>query len=151
MDFNYKKTRKHAIGKLVIMSLATLLPLILVGVFGIIADFFSSEQALDLQIFRYVVLVIFEAALIYKIVFYIRVIISEEWARSNYIKRRDERHLYIRQRTSSFTLKMILFVSAVGMIVTGFISKTAFYTLCGVVVVTVLTYIFTSLYFSKKI
>ncbi len=151
MEFNYAKIRKHAIGKLIVMSLATLLPLVLVGVFGMIYDFFKGDQALDLKIFRYVVLVLFEAAVIWKIVLYVRIIVSEEWTEQNYIRKRDERNIYIKQRTNAFTLKLVLYISGIGMIVSGFLSKTAFYTLGIVVVVIIITHIFTYLYFSKKI
>lgn len=151
MEFNYSKTRKHAIGKLVVMSLATLLPLVLVGVFGAIYNFFKGSQALDLKIFRYVVLVIFEAIVIYKICFYLRIISSEEWTEEIYIKKRDERNIYIKQRTHSFTIKLALFVCGIGMIISGFLSKTVFYTLGSIIVVILLSHLFTYLYFSKKI
>lgn len=151
MDFNYKRTRKHTIGKLVVMSLATLLPLVLVAILGIVYDFFKGEQALDLKIFRYVVLVVFETVIIYKIAIYIRIIASKAWAEKYFIKKHDERCIYIKQRTSTFTLKMVLYLCALGMVVTGFINKTLFYCFGGVIAVTLLTLLLTYLYFSKKI
>lgn len=151
MDFNYKRTRNHTIGKLVVMSLATLLPLVLVAILGIVYDFFKGEQALDLKIFRYVVLVVFETVIIYKIAIYIRIIASKTWAEKYFIKKHDERCIYIKQRTSTFTLKMVLYLCALGMVVTGFINKTLFYCFGGVIAVTLLTLLLTYLYFSKKI
>lgn len=151
MEFNYQRTRKHTIGKLVVMCLAMLLPLVLIGVFGSIYNFIKGDQALDLKIFRYVVCIIFEAIIILKIVLYARIISSEEWARKYFVKKRDERNMYIKQRTSGFTMKFLLFFEAIGMIVSGFISQQVFYCLGGVIVTTLLAYIFTYLYFSKKI
>lgn len=151
MEYNYQKSRKHTIGKLVVMSLATLLPIILVGVFGSIYDFFKGNQALDLKIFRYIVFIILETFIIIKITFYIRVIVSKDWAEQYYIKKRDERNIYIRQRTNSFTIKLLLFLEAVGMVSAGFFSKQIFYCLCAILVATLLIYLFTYLYFSKKI
>lgn len=151
MDFNYKRTRKHTIGKLVVMTLATVLPLVIVAILGLVYDFFKGEQALDLKIFRYVVLIVFESVIIYKIAIYARIISSQSWAEKYYIKKHDERCIYIKQRTSTFTLKLVLYLCALGMIVTGFVNKTLFYCFGGVIVVTLLTLLITYSYFSKKI
>lgn len=151
MEFNYENTRKHTIGKLVVMSLSTLLPLLAIVLLGLIYDFFKGEQALDLKIFRYIVFIVFECAIISRIVLYIRIIVSKDWATAYYIKKRDERNVYIKQRTNSFTLKFVLFFEALGTIAAGFISAAVFYSIIAIIGVTLATYFFTYLYFSKKI
>ena len=150
MEFNYQKKRKHTIGKLIVMSLATLLPIIAYFVLGAIYRFFNSPEKMDLVALRLLVLIIFELAIAFKIVLYIRIIASEEFANKYFIKKNDERNIYIRQRTTSFTMKLSLYLMGVGMVVAGFYSKTIFYALGAIIICEIIIYIFTHLYFSKK-
>ena len=94
MEFNYQKKRKHTIGKLIVMSLATLLPIIAYFVLGAIYRFFNSPEKIDLVVLRLLVLIIFELAIAFKIVLYIRIIASEEFANKYFIKKNDERNIY---------------------------------------------------------
>ena len=150
MEFNYQKKRKHTIGKLIVMSLATLLPIIAYFVLGAIYRFFNSPEKMDLVVLRLLVLIIFELAIAFKIVLYIRIIASEEFANKYFIKKNDERNIYIRQRTTSFTMKLSLYLMGVGMVVAGFYSKAIFYALGAITICEIIIYIFTHLYFSKK-
>lgn len=150
MEFNYQKKRKHTIGKLIVMSLATLLPIIAYFVLGAIYRFFNSPEKMDLVVLRLLVLIIFELAIAFKIVLYIRIIASEEFANKYFIKKNDERNIYIRQRTTSFTMKLSLYLMGVGMVVAGFYSKPIFYALGAIIICEIIIYIFTHLYFSKK-
>lgn len=150
MEFNYQKKRKHTIGKLIVMSLATLLPIIAYFVLGAIYRFFNSPEKMDLVVLRLLVLIIFELAIAFKIVLYIRIIASEEFANKYFIKKNDERNIYIRQRTTSFTMKLSLYLMGVGMVVAGFYSKAIFYVLGAIIICEIIIYIFTHLYFSKK-
>ena len=95
MEFNYQKKRKHTIGKLIVMSLATLLPIIAYFVLGAIYRFFNSPEKMDLVVLRLLVLIIFELAIAFKIVLYIRIIASEEFANKYFIKKNDERNLWL--------------------------------------------------------
>lgn len=150
MDFNYQKKRKHTIGKLVVMSLATLLPIIAYFILGAIYNFFKSPDKLDLVVLRLLVLVLFETIIALKIILYVRIIVSEEYAKKYFIKRNDERNIYIKQRTTSFTMKLSLYIMGVGMVVTGFYSKSLFYALGAIILGELLIYVFSHLYFSKK-
>ena len=150
MEFNYQKKRKHTIGKLVVMSLATLLPIIAYFVLGAIYRFFESQDKMDLVVLRLLVLIIFEIIIALKIVLYIRIIASEEFASRYFIKKNDERNISIKQRTTSFTMKLSLYLMGIGMIVSGFFSKAIFYALGATIICEIIIYIFTQLYFSKK-
>lgn len=132
------------------MSLATLLPIIAYFVLGAIYRFFNSPEKMDLVVLRLLVLIIFELAIAFKIVLYIRIIASEEFANKYFIKKNDERNIYIRQRTTSFTMKLSLYLMGVGMVVAGFYSKAIFYALGASIICEIIIYIFTHLYFSKK-
>lgn len=150
MEFNYQKKRKHTIGKLCVMSASTLLPIAAYFILSIIYEFFGSKDKMDLEVLRLLVLVIFECIIAMKIVHYIRIIISEDYATDYFIKKYDERNLYIKQRTTSFTLKMVLYIIAIGLIVSGFFSKILFYSLGGLIIVIGIIYFVTLTYFSKR-
>ena len=53
MEFNYQKKRKHTIGKLIVMSLATLLPIIAYFVLGAIYRFFNSPEKIILRMLNH--------------------------------------------------------------------------------------------------
>lgn len=150
MEFNYQKKRKHTIGKLCVMSASTLLPIAAYFILSIIYEFFGSKNKMDLEILRLMVVVIFELIIAFKIVHYIRIIISEDYATDYFIKKYDERNLYIKQRTTSFTLKMTLYIIAVALTVSGFFSKLLFYSLVGLIVVIGIVYFATLAFFSKR-
>lgn len=150
MEFNYQKKRKHTIGKLVVMCFATLLPIIAYFVLGSIYRFFNSPEKMDLVVLRLLVLIISELVIGLKIILYIRIIASEEFANRYFIKKNDERNIYIRQRTTSFTMKLSLYLMGVAMIVAGFYSKAIFYALGATIICEIIIYGFTYLYFLKK-
>ena len=95
MQFDYAKKRKHTIGKLVVMSLAIVLPIIAYFVLGFIYDAFDGNDPLDLEILRILVLVVFELVIAAKIYLYVRIITSEDFATNYFIKKNDERNVYI--------------------------------------------------------
>ncbi len=150
MQFDYAKKRKHTIGKLVVMSLAIVLPIIAYFVLGYIYKSVGGDDPLDLEILRVLVLVACELVIAAKIFFYVRIIASEDYATNYFIKKNDERNVYIKQRTTTFTMKFLLYVTALEMIIAGFFSKLLFYSLGSVIIVMGLTYFFTYIYFNKK-
>ena len=109
MEFNYQKKRKHTIGKLIVMSLATLLPIIAYFVLGAIYRFFNSPEKMDLVVLRLLVLIIFELAIAFKIVLYIRIIASEEFANKYFIKKNDVSEELIKEYEDKLPSEMIAF------------------------------------------
>lgn len=150
MEYNYQKKHKHTKIKLVISVLAILLPIIAFVILGSIYDFVHGEQALDLKILRTIVLIVFEAVVLDKIVLYSRILASKDFANNYFIKKHDERNVYIKQRTTSFSLKLALYLMGIGMLISGFIDQRIFYTLLIVILSTLIIYLLTYLYFKKK-
>lgn len=150
MQFDYAKKRKHTIGKLVVMSLAIVLPIIAYFVLGFIYDAFDGNDPLDLEILRILVLVVFELVIAAKIYLYVRIITSEDFATNYFIKKNDERNVYIKQRATAFTMKFLLYVLALGMVIAGFFSQLLFYTLGSLAIVMILTNFIAYVYFNKK-
>lgn len=150
MQFNYQRTRKHTIGKLVVMSLSTILPILLWFVVGYFCKD-KYEEYESLMVYRLIILLIAEGLICLRIATYIRIIVSEEWATNYFISKRDERNTYIRFRSQTFSRKLMLYGETIAMIVTGFINQILFWTLGIIVICTVLTDLIAHFYFSRKI
>ncbi len=141
-----KKTSKI---KLIIMSLATILPIILLVVLELIPH--SEESALaDLIIIRYGILVLLEGYIGIKIYNYIKILTSVDFAQAEVIKRNDERNKFIKLKTESMTIKICIYALGISLLVTAFINRFIFYTLISVLLFAVITFIIVKLYYTKK-
>ena len=141
-----KKTSKI---KLIIMSLATILPIILLVVLELIPH--SEESALaDLIIIRYGILVLLEGYIGIKIYNYIKILTSVDFTQSEVIKRNDERNKFIKLKTESMTIKICIYALGISLLVTAFINRFIFYTLISVLLFAVITFVIVKLYYTKK-
>ena len=141
-----KKTSKI---KLIIMSLATILPIILLVVLELIPH--SEESALaDLIIIRYGILVLLEGYIGIKIYNYIKILTSVDFAQAEVIKRNDERNKFIKLKTESMTIKICIYALGISLLVTAFINRFIFYILISVLLFAVITFVIVKLYYTKK-
>ena len=141
-----KKTSKI---KLIIMSLATILPIVLIVVFELIPNHENSAVA-DLIIIRYGILVLLEGYIGLKIINYIKILTSIDFAQAEVVKRNDERNKYIKLKTESMTIKICIYLLGIALLVTAFINRFIFYTLIGVLLVGVIVFSIVKIYYSKK-
>ncbi len=141
-----KKTSKI---KLIIMSLATILPIVLIIVFELIPNHENSAVA-DLIIIRYGILVLLEGYIGLKIINYIKILTSIDFAQAEVVKRNDERNKYIKLKTESMTIKICIYLLGIALLVTAFINRFIFYTLIGVLLVGVIVFSIVKIYYSKK-
>ena len=141
-----KKTSKI---KLIIMSLATILPIVLIVVFELIPNHENSAVA-DLIIIRYGILVLLEGYIGLKIINYIKILTSIDFAQAEVVKRNDERNKYIKLKTESMTIKICIYLLGISLLVTAFINRFIFYTLIGVLLVGVIVFSIVKIYYSKK-
>lgn len=141
-----KKTSKI---KLIIMSLATILPIVLIVVFELIPNHENSAVA-DLIIIRYGILVLLEGYIGLKIINYIKILTSIDFAQAEVVKRNDERNKYIKLKTESMTIKICIYLLGIALLVTAFIDRFIFYTLIGVLLVGVIVFSIVKIYYSKK-
>lgn len=146
---NIERLRRISKIKLIIMLLATLLPLVILLVLEFIPDNKNSILA-DLIVFRYGIFAGMECYIAVKIINYIRVLTNIDHAESEVLKRNDERNRFIRLKTNAMSIKIGIFIMLIAMIISAFFSRSVFYTLLTVLVVEVVVYIFTSLYYIKK-
>ena len=143
-----KKTTKI---KLVFMSISIALPIIIVSILTPLSRrYFSDWVAFPVKILVYIIMVCAVAFIIYKVVYYGRILGSETYAKSVLIKKNDERLLFIKQKYSQFTVKMVVFLLIIGIIVSGFINTVVFTTLCAVLAGVGLTWLLTAIYYRNK-
>ncbi len=146
---NLEHLRKTSKIKLIIMSLATVLPIILLIVLELIPH--TEESAFkDLVIIRYGILVLLEGYIGLKIHKYIKILGSVDFAQAEIIKRNDERNKFINLKTESMTIKICIYTLGIALIVTAFINRFIFYTILVSVLFAVIVYLFVKLYYTKK-
>ena len=138
--------------KLIIMSLSTILPILLLVTFQFwIEDLLQEGSAVyDLIVFRYGMFVLLEGYIGIKIAKYVRILTSVDYASSEVIRKNDERNKFIRLKTESFTIKISIYLMGIALIVTAFINRYVFYTILGVLLVQLVVYFIVKLYYCKK-
>ncbi len=146
--YSADRLRKITKVKLVMMLIATALPIIIILVMTPMKVMEKIPNYLKFS--RYVILIIAEGIIINKIVGYIKVLTSELYFENVLIKKRDERLILIKQRSQSFSLKMLLYILLIGLIVSGFLNEIVFITILSIMGLFLLTMAITSYYYYKK-
>lgn len=147
--YDINKVRSTTKIKLIFMSISIVLPIVLYFILDpLLEDYW--QVGLDVEIVRIIILVALEAFVIWKEVFYIRILKSDDYALKIMTKKNDERLIFIRQKYSTYSLKQFAFLLCIAIIVTGFINKIVFYSLVITLVVLIITVFITTLYYKKK-
>ena len=147
-EFNYEIYRKHTVIKLVFMIIGFFLPIIAEAI--LIPVYQNKLTELGFKVAGVIALVLFEAWVLTKIIIYIRIIISKEFAERKFISLYDERTLFIKQKTNSFTVKFLLYALLLGTVVSGTINQYVFITLVSVAGLLIATYLITYFYYNRK-
>mgnify|MGYP004467542089 CR=1 FL=1 len=135
--------------KLIVMCLATLLPIIVITALPpILSEHFKVYA--DLMALRYVLFVLVEGVIIKKITNYILILKKEEYANKAYVKLHDERLVFVKMKSCALTIKIILYVLSIITVAFGFIDRNIFYTLLIVIFIIVITLVSTLLYYHRK-
>lgn len=148
--YDLSKVRNTTKIKLVFMSIAIFIPIIIVTILTSINKKYGDVDKIVVEVLRYAITILGVLFILYKIVYYIRILKDDAYAETIIIKKNDERLIFLRQKYSTFSLKLLLFINLIGVIVSGFISAIVFYTLLvsmGVVLVVCLS---TFIYYYKK-
>lgn len=137
--------------KLVFTSIGLIVPLILLVILELFSrDIESFEVLADLVVFRYAIFLMVEVFLIYKIYNYISVLHSDDFANKLLIKKNDERNNYIRMKTNSKVIEIVLYLLCIALISTAFYKREVFYTLLSVFIGIILTFVITHIWYTKK-
>ena len=149
--YDLNKLKKTTKIKLIFMSISIAIPIIIISILTPLSiNHFSDYVNIPIKVLNYLIVVCGETFVICKVVYYARILTSEEYAKKTLIKKNDERLIFIKQKYSLFTLKMMMFLLLIGIIVSGFINTIVFVTLCIVLVVSIITWAITMLYYRTK-
>ncbi|MCI5583558.1 MAG: hypothetical protein MR357_07575 [Anaeroplasma sp.] len=149
-ELGLEKLRKTTKIKLIIMSLSTLLPIIILLTMDLIPNINQNSALPDLIIFRYGILALLEGYIGVKIYIYIRILANNDFAEAEVIKRNDERNKYIKMKSYAMTIKVSLYLLGIALIVTAFINRMIFYTLLGVLLAGLIVYFIELIYYANK-
>lgn len=149
-ELGLEKLRKTTKIKLIIMSLSTLLPIIILLTMDLIPNINQNSALPDLIIFRYGILALLEGYIGVKICIYIRILANNDFAEAEVIKRNDERNKYIKMKSYAMTIKVSLYLLGIALIVTAFINRMIFYTLLGVLLAGLIVYLIELIYYANK-
>ena len=122
---------KHTKLKLIVMSLAFLVPIILFASFSAVIE---QHAKVSFEVFKYLTLIFVEAGIGYKIVRYVLVLVKPNFAEYELTKINDERNTFIRMKA----------------IVIAFINEVSFYVIVIEILIMLICYFLTLIYFSKK-
>ena len=149
---NLDHLKKSAKLKLIIMCLSTLLPVILAIMLEFVFPNLNTPNSAipDLVFARYGILVLLEAYIVMKIVNYIKILTSIDYASAEVVKKNDERNKFIKLKTESMTIKVFIYIIGVALIATAFIDRYIFYTLLGVLLAVIIIYFSVLIYYTKK-
>lgn len=141
--------RKISKIKLIIMSLSTILPILILFIMELIPEN-ENSAVYDLIIFRYGILVLLEGYIGIKITGYVRILVNVDYASNELLKKNDERNKFIKLKTDSLALKIAIYMLGIALIITAFINRFIFYTLFFVLFTYIVVYLFVRLYYWKK-
>ena len=139
--------KKHTKRKLIVMYLATLLPITLVIVLVLAL---KEQVSMALVVTRYLLFAAIEAIIVAKIVNYHLILGKPEYCEKAYTALIDERNSFIRMKTLNLSFKIVAFVTGVLAIVFGFTNEYMFYVALAELAIMLLSYIFVKIYYIKK-
>lgn len=148
------ETREHLIKRtkrdLIARSILTLLPIALLILLEMVPEFEGIVVYKSIVALRYAIVVVLEGYLGTKIYRYIKILTDVDYCDLILAQKNDERINFIRLRTNALVVKVLVYVIGVALIVAGFINLYIFYTLLGVMLVIILIYIASYLFYNKK-
>ncbi len=147
---NKEKLRKGIKIRLIVMSLSTVLPIILMILFEL--PVFKQQFVIynDLVVLRYAIFVLLEGYIGFKIYRYVRFFCDAEYADLVALRKNDERLNFIRLKTNALAIKIFIYVCGIALITAGFFNAIVFYTLLSILGAVLVIYLFVYLYYSKK-
>ena len=155
---SFEKFLKFTKLKLIIMSISTLTPIIIVVVMSILGNYLMSLQntifqdilKTDMMVFTYLLLAVFEGVIIYKVVRYLRIVSNNEYAKQEFIKKNDERNRFIKTTSNNLVTKIFIYVLVVSAIFAAFTNRVLFYTLLALLATYLIIYIAVNIHYFRK-
>ena len=144
--------RKKTTLRLTVMSTSLSLPIIIVLVLGIGKWKIGEENSIFEKVpyVPYIIAVLLLGWIIWKIVGYIRILNSNEYAEKVLIIKNDERNKYIRLKSNDLILKIFIYALGVITIFSAFVDYQYFIACVGIFVVLVIINVIVTIYYNKK-
>lgn len=144
--------------KLIIMSISTLTPILIIVIMNILKDYllnmsnaiFSDIFETDMIILTYILLSFFEGWIIYKVIKYIFILKNKDFADKEFIKKNDERNKFMKMQANNLSGKIFLYVLVVITIFLAFTNRNMFYPLLCTLLVYLIIHFFVRIYYYKK-
>ena len=151
MNANLEKIRNITKKKILIMSLSTTLPIIIFVGMRILHMEFKEKSLFHVYLWLpYVLVGVFEAYLIYKIIKYIRIMKDDEFANQIILKKTDERNKFIRLKAASLSYKIFLYVMGIFLIISSLIDYRFCIAIGVVFIAFILIHLIVNIYYAKK-
>ena len=151
MNANLEKIRNITKKKILIMSLSTTLPIIIFVGMRILHMEFKEKSLFHVYLWLpYVLVGVFEAYLIYKIIKYIRIMKDDEFANQIILKKTDERNKFIRLKAASLSYKIYLYCMGIFLIISSLIDYRFCIAIGVVFIAFILINLIVNIYYAKK-
>ena len=151
MNANLEKLRNITKKKILIMSLSTTLPIIIFVGMRFLHKGFKEESLFNYVLWLpYVLVVVFELYLLYKIIKYIKIMKDDEFANQMILNKTDERNKFIRLKAASLSYKIFIYCMGIFLIISSLIN----YRFCiaiGIVFISfLLIHFIVNIYYARK-
>ena len=150
----FNKLSKAIKIRLIISLICALFPILLIILLELpytsqlIHEYFDIEK--EPVILRYVILLGLELFILWKILVYTRFFGSEKFQEKYFIEKNDERNDLILMKTYKYTIRTVIYALCGVALVASFFNIYLFYIIGGILLFTLITFIGTKLFFSKK-
>lgn len=148
MHFNYKKMRITTTLKLIVMVLLALVPAVVILRDIRVHDFHNVSIILPFA--RMTTLVIGECLIAYKIISYVKILISEERAYNHYINKKDERNQYLFSKIVGQTSFVAILLEILGVIICSYVSLEGLMVLLALILGELIIFFISYIYFTSK-
>ena len=148
------KMNKQVKNRLIISSFCALLPILLIVLLElpVTSAWIHKHFEIDSEpvFFRYLILALLEFFILWKIGVYSRYLSSDTFKEHYFIGKTDERNELIHMKTNKYMIRIIIYILCGAAIVSSFFNLYLFFVVGGILLIALISYIATYLYFSRK-
>ena len=148
------KMSKQIRNRLIISSISALLPILLIVLLELPATYAWIHEHFEIEtepvVLRYLILVLLELFILWKIGVYTRFFKSDTFKHNYFIGKTDERNELINMKTNKYTIRFIIYILCGAAIICSFFNLYLFFVVGGILLIALISYIGTYIYFSRK-
>ena len=141
-------------GKLIFASICAIFPILVTILLELPSTSEFIKEHFNIQdepsFMRYMILIGLELFIAWKIYVYVRYLCSKNFKENYVVGKTDERNDLINMKTNRYTIRFIIYVLCGVAIISSFFNALMFYVILGILLIALITYVGTYIYFSKK-